>query len=167
MEKQPLDSSPGSQTLLRSAYHRGGQRKELTASHGLLPTSNQARQRFGHWPIRLAFVPLSGAGGDYEREIEIPSPKTNPKFLMSDGVVISPGSQMKINNLWGVRCQTVCSEKNLCHNLFRELKQTAHFLMRQNETWKWERPLYERAWAWQKKSHWVLSIQNCVTHIFK
>lgn len=163
MEKQPLEGSPGSQTLLRSAYHRG-QTQELTASHGILPTSAQDQQRSGCWPIRLASVPLSGPRGDYEREGEVLSSKTNPEFLMSDGVIISPGSQMKINNLWGLRCQTVCSEKNLCYNLLRELRQTDSFLMRQNETWKWERLLCERAW---EQSPWDLSIQDCVTEIFK
>lgn len=140
-------------------------RKELTASHGILPTSDQDQDRSGRSPVRMESVPLYEAGGSYDRGAEVPSPKTIQSFWCHMELLFNQVPRWKsiISGELGAR---QLLRKKLWYNVLKELKQIAlHFFMRQNETWKWERLLCER--AWERKSPRDVSGQNCVARIFK
>jgi len=74
--KPAQEARPRRRQLTTKARYR----KELTASHGILPTSDQDQDRSGHSPGRMEFVPLYEAGGSYDRGAEVPSPKTIQSF---------------------------------------------------------------------------------------
>lgn len=69
-----LGASPGSQTLQGSAYQK--QTQDGTERYPWdVATSNQDQQRFGHWPIKWACVPLYGTGGAMKEEQKSLSPR--------------------------------------------------------------------------------------------
>ena len=69
-----LGASLGSQTLQGSAYQK--QTQDGTERYPWdVATSNQDQQRFGHWPIKWACVPLYGTGGAMKEEQKSLSPR--------------------------------------------------------------------------------------------